>query len=176
MEKRLADDQNLILTGTSGSGKTKQAKALEKILKRPLIDIDAEIVKSAGKEIKDIFADEKLGERHFRNLEAELLRKAVKLKGHIIVPGAGAVCRKENRVVMRTGGLVLWIAPDIAIIQARLAKKKDRPLATNPKAIEERFWERYSLYQDVAHIRVGIEEERPAKEITELILYELGLK
>lgn len=170
------DTRNLVLVGSSGAGKSKQAKAVAAISGRSVFDVDAEIVKSIGMEIPAIFADKMLGEAYFRGLETEFLAKAALQTGSIIVPGAGAVCKEENRIIMRVSGVVLWIDVSLPILQKQLAKKKDRPLALTPEAIAQRFWERRPLYADVADLRVVIDVDVPSSEVTERILRKLGWK
>ena len=173
---KMNDPRNLVLVGSSGAGKTVEAEALATISERSVFDVDAEIVKSVGKDIPAIFADKDLGEDFFRDLETKFLGRAAREGHRIIVPGAGAVCKEPNRILIRLGGFGLWIDPSLRILQKRLRGNKDRPNAQNPADIERRFWERRPLYADVADVRVSFDVELPIEEVTERILHKLGWK
>ena len=87
--------QAIILTGPMGSGKTSVGRLLSAKLGYRFLDLDALIVKQAGKSINQIFADE--GEAAFRDRETAALAS---LKGEdelILSTGGGAVLREENR-------------------------------------------------------------------------------
>ena len=67
--------KNIFLTGMPGCGKTTVARELVSLLSDfCVLDIDEEIVRAEGKSINGIF--EKDGEKYFRNLETEILKKS----------------------------------------------------------------------------------------------------
>ena len=98
------DMTNIVLAGMPGSGKTTVGRELAALSGKPFVDLDAEIVKRAGKPIPDVFAQE--GEGAFRDLETEVLKEACARGGQIIATGGGAVLREENRAAMRRTGQV----------------------------------------------------------------------
>jgi len=63
------------LTGFMGSGKTSVGRKLSTLLSYAFVDLDDYIVKTVGREIKDIFASE--GEAAFRKIECECLGKVL---------------------------------------------------------------------------------------------------
>ncbi len=98
------DQTNLVLIGMPGSGKTTVGRELARLSGKPLVDLDEEIVRKAGKPIPEIFASQ--GEGPFRQLEHEVLTEACSRSGQIIATGGGAVLWSENRAAMRRTGRV----------------------------------------------------------------------
>lgn len=155
----LTGKTNIVFTGMPGSGKSTIGKFLAEKLGREFIDSDAEIVKTAGMEISDIFA--KYGEKHFRDIETEVIKKISALSGVIIATGGGAVLRKENIDALKMNGKIYFLDRPIE----QLLPTPDRPLALNADAIRQRFEERYDIYKSTADCTVpvsGIVEEAAA--------------
>ena len=87
-------DQNLVLVGMRGSGKTAVGKILAQFLDFDFVDLDAELEKSAGAKIPEIVA--KNGWDFFRNLESAAAAKFAARKNLVISTGGGVVLRNEN--------------------------------------------------------------------------------
>lgn len=137
---------NIVLVGMPGSGKTTVGRELERLSGKPLVDLDEEIVRKAGKPIPEIFASE--GEGAFRRLEHEVLTKACSKSGRIIATGGGAVLWSENRAAMRRTGRVY-----------RLRRKlEDLPTAGRPLSqagsLEEMERVRDPLYTAAADMEI----------------------
>ncbi len=149
----VSQKENIVLTGMPGSGKSTVGKALAALLHRPFIDTDEVIVKKAGKEISQIFAE--VGEAGFRDLETEAVRETANGNtGAVIATGGGAILREENiRALKRTGKIYFL---DRAL--EALLPTDDRPLASTVQAIRKRYEERYDRYCSTCHIRVEIDE------------------
>ena len=64
---------NIVLIGMPASGKSTVGRILSKRLSLSLIDTDELIVRRAGRQITEIFAE--VGEAGFRELEAEVIRE-----------------------------------------------------------------------------------------------------
>ena len=73
---------NIALIGMPGSGKTSIGRILAEKLEREFTDSDEEIIKEAGMDIAEIF--ERYGEKYFRDLEAEVIKK-ISLTGSKII-------------------------------------------------------------------------------------------
>lgn len=144
---RLRREQtNIVLVGMPGSGKTTVGKELAALSGKPFVDLDAEIVKRAGKSIPDIFAQE--GEGVFRDLEAEVLKEACARGGQVIATGGGAVLREENRAAMRRTGRVYLLRRRLEDLPTA-----GRPLSQGAK-LEEMERVRGPLYQAAADASV----------------------
>ncbi|HIT79684.1 MAG TPA: shikimate kinase [Candidatus Faecivivens stercorigallinarum] len=156
--------KNIVLIGLSGSGKTAFSKRLAARYGLPLVDMDSEIVKKAGKSINEIFAEQ--GEEAFRQMETECARTCGKLTGTIISTGGGVILREENMQALKQNGLVIFMdrLPE-DILGEDLS---DRPLvADDQRKIYRQREQRYPLYVRYAD---AIVRNCKAKEDTEAAL------
>lgn len=143
-----ADRANIVLVGMPSCGKTTIGKQLAKQLNKPFVDLDAEIVKAAGKPISQIFAED--GEAAFRNLESRITAQVCAESGQVISTGGGVIKRQQNVYALRQNGLVVFIDRSIN----GLVTGGGRPLSTNKEALQQMYNERLPLYQAAAHITV----------------------
>lgn len=137
---------NLVLIGMPGSGKTTIGNALSTLSGKPLVDLDEEIVRKAGKPIPEIFAQE--GEQVFRDLESRVLAEVCAQGGQIIATGGGAILREENRAALRRTGRVYWLRRKLDLLP-----KDGRPLSQRG-SLEEMYRVRSPLYGATADISV----------------------
>ena len=138
------DRTNLVLVGMPGCGKTAVGQALAQLSGRPLVDLDGEIVKRAGKPIPEMFAQE--GEEAFRALEAETLAEVCAQGGQVVATGGGAVLREDNRAAMRRTGRVYFLRRDLDLLPT-----DGRPLS-QAGSLEEMYRARRPLYQAAADV------------------------
>lgn len=126
---------NIILIGMMGSGKTTIGKELSNFLENyKLIDIDEEIEKSTQKKISDIFLQH--GEKFFRILESEKIKKFCSQDNQIISTGGGAFENETNRQTMLSSGIVIYLKTSPEEIFYRIKNEKTnigkkRPLLKN---------------------------------------------
>lgn len=118
--------QNIFLIGPMGSGKTTIGKQLAKMFKLQFYDCDQELERLTGASVSLIFDLE--GEAGFRVRESQLLEQLTARKGVLIATGGGTVCREENRRLLRSRGLVVYLKTSIENQLKRLEKDKSRPL------------------------------------------------
>jgi len=125
--------KNIVLTGFMGTGKTTIGKELSKVLNMKLVDIDAEIEKAQKIKINEIFR--MYGERYFRDIETDMIKKLSKGKNIIISTGGGAVLRDENMEALKENGIIFCLNASTETIMKRTARSEDRPLlkVENPK-------------------------------------------
>ncbi|MBI5639022.1 MAG: shikimate kinase [Nitrospirae bacterium] len=163
--------KNIVLTGFMGTGKTAVGRELARIFGMKVVDIDAEIEKEQGMRISDIFS--RFGERHFRDIETEMIRRISKGENIIISTGGGAVLREENMQALRENGIVFCLDAGPETILQRTGKSDDRPLlkVDNPMAkIKELLDFRMPFYER-AGAMIGTEGKTPvevAEEIAEI--------
>ena len=86
---------NLYLLGFMGTGKSSVGRKVAARLKLKFLDSDAEIEKSAGMQINDIFA--KYGEEKFRQMERDFMESGHPESGCVISCGGGLCCREGCR-------------------------------------------------------------------------------
>lgn len=106
-----AETLNLALIGMPGCGKTTIGHLLAEQTGRPFVDLDAEIVKAAGRPIPEIFAAE--GEGAFRKLETQVLREFSKRSGLVIATGGGIVTTPKNRDLLKQNSRVIFLKRDL---------------------------------------------------------------
>ena len=157
------DRTNIVLVGMPGCGKTTVGRELAKLTGKPLVDLDEEIVRRAGKPIPEIFAQE--GEKAFRDLESRVLAETCAKDGQVIATGGGAVLRPENQTAMRRTGRVYWLRRDLNVLP-----KEGRPLSQKG-SLEEMYRIRKPLYEAAADFRV--DNDQTAAEAAQQIWSEL---
>jgi len=119
-------NQNIFLIGPMGSGKTTIGKQLAKKFGLEFYDCDHELERLTGASVNLIFDLE--GESGFRLRENQLLKKLTAKKGVLIATGGGVVCSEENRRLLRSHGLVVYLKTSIESQLKRLNRDKSRPL------------------------------------------------
>lgn len=145
--KKLACEMmNIVLVGMPGCGKTTIGKELAENHGRKFVDMDALIVKKAGKSIPEIF--EELGEPGFRKIEAEVAKEVGKEKGLVIATGGGVIVTPENHDALRQNGTVVFINRDIDVLP-----KDGRPLSQKNN-LSDMFAKRLPLYRSICHHEV----------------------
>ena len=95
-------EDNIILTGFMGTGKTAVGREWRHGWACPFVDLDDLIVQRAGKAIPKIFAQD--GEPAFRALEAACCAEMAAPTSLVIATGGGAVVNPANREALAVGG------------------------------------------------------------------------
>lgn len=142
---------NIYLYGAPGSGKSTYASRLAAEKGMPIVDLDAEIEKSEGMAISEIFA--RRGESAFREIEKAMLKRVAALKNHIVALGGGALLDDESRALAQSTGRVVFIECDKEELLRRVRLSSARPLlagdaqARLEKLLEERA-AHYALFKE----------------------------
>lgn len=162
-KKIYSEKENIVLTGMPSSGKSTVGKLIAESMGREFIDTDDLIEAEEKKSIPDIFREH--GEKYFRDAETRAIEKVASLCGKVIATGGGAILRKENVRALRENGKIYFIDKPLD----ELIPTSDRPLSSDRTAIEKRYNERYSLYCDIADVKVAVDTDANgvAKKITE---------
>ena len=136
--------RNVVLVGMPGCGKSTVGQALAEKLGKNFVDLDAQIVKTAGKSIPEIFAEG--GEPAFRKLESDVVRQFGMMTGCVISTGGGAVTREENYAPLHQNGVIVHLTRDL-----NLLPKEGRPLS-QATAMEEMWQKRAPMYAAFADL------------------------
>lgn len=168
-------DQHLVLVGMMAVGKTTVARIAAERLGRPLFDSDEMIEQSAGRTVREIFADD--GELTFRALETEMLRIALASDEPAVIAAAGGVVlNPENREALSLANArVVWLSAETATLLARItagvAATGHRPLLDDDPAgtLQRMFDEREALYRGVADVIVVV-DDRSIDEVVAAVL------
>lgn len=154
---------NIYLIGMMGTGKTTIGKLLAQKLGYRFFDTDELVEAVAGKKISVIFAEE--GEKSFRDLESKVLNEVSAYTRSAIATGGGIIQRQMNWSYLRQG-LIIWLDTDFTILQERLAKDRNRPLASQLESLLET---RRPLYAQ-ADLQLKIQEQKAPEEIVNQII------
>lgn len=149
------------LIGYRGTGKSTLAPLLARQLGWNVIDTDAEIERSSGTSIPEIFAG--AGEARFRDLEHAALQSAIGQSRVILSTGGGIVLRPENRALLRAAGPSVWLTAAIDVLADRLSSGS-RPALTTLSLREELrtlLAQRTPLYREVATLTLDTDSESP---------------
>ena len=125
----------IFLIGYMGSGKTKTADALAKILKYSLSDTDKLVEERVGSSIDSIFRKE--GQEYFRDVEKDVLRQTAIFDNIVISTGGGTPCYFENMQWMKENGLTVYLEANPGLLFHRLAtNRENRPLLSSLNDVE----------------------------------------
>lgn len=166
MEKR---QDNLILVGFMGTGKTSTGKICAERLGRPFLDLDDELVRRAGRDIPRIFAED--GEAAFRAMERDLVRELAGKSGLVIAPGGGIVLNPDNIRDFEATGMVICLTASPEWILRRVGADTNRPLLQVEDKlgkIRDLLGKRKPLY-DAIHHQIDTDGLTPA-EVASLAL------
>ncbi|MGC8765227.1 MAG: shikimate kinase [Brevinematia bacterium] len=144
---------NIYLTGYRGTGKTTLGKRLSKKLGMDFVDMDRMIEKKEKRSIEEIFFTS--GEKYFREVEHRVLCELAERTNLIVSTGGGVVLLPENRKIIRSTGIVIYLTADEKTIYERIKDDKNRPPLT-PKPLQEEIKSllatREPLYEELADI------------------------
>ncbi len=149
-------NNNIILIGFMGTGKSTVSKRLAAFTGYEEVDLDSYIEQSEGKTIKDIFAES--GEEGFRSLETKYLLEISQKSSRILSCGGGTPLRNENVDIMKANGTVVLLTATPQSIYARVKDTDDRPLLNGNMSveyIETLMKRREKFYVDAADIIIA---------------------
>ncbi|MBO7149790.1 MAG: AAA family ATPase [Clostridia bacterium] len=145
-------NQNVVLIGMSGCGKTTIGKLVAEKLNREFIDTDLEIVKKDGRDIPTIFKES--GEEYFRDLERQVLSEVGVLSSKVIATGGGIVENGENYFPLKQNGKIFYLQRQIQDLD-----RSGRPLVSSVTAVKKLFERRRQKYLDFADVLIDNNKE-----------------
>src|SRR5215207_3245711 len=126
MDRLSCMDDNIVLVGFMGAGKSSVGRVLARRLGRCLVETDDMITAAEGRSIPQIFAAE--GEAYFRAAEDEVLRLLALKRGEVIATGGGLPCREGRPEALHSLGTVVWLSGDFDTLYERALRGGDRPM------------------------------------------------
>ncbi len=147
----MTSDDNLVLTGFMGTGKTTVGRLVAQKLDREFVDTDLVIEQDHGP-IREIF-ERQGGESGFREIERALARELGQRKGLVIATGGRMLLDPENLEAMSQNGRIFCLVATPEEIYDRVMGDRDvveRPLldVADPKQrIKELLAERAPDYE-----------------------------
>lgn len=162
----------IYLTGFMASGKSTVGPKAAARLGQPFLDLDRLITAHDGRSIPAIFDEE--GEEHFRELEANLLRRTAETDDLVVALGGGALVDDDNRAFAKEHGFVLYLEAPVDTLLDRVADDDARrplleddtgtrlPRADQRTRIEELLEDRRPTYEAAHHT---LDADRPVEAI-----------
>ncbi len=156
--------ENIVLVGMPSCGKTTVGGILADMMCRTLVDTDEVITEMTGRHPSEIIRQD--GEREFRRIETEAVKKVSKMSGIIIATGGGVVTRKENIPLLRQNGRIFYLH----CIPSDLAVTPDRPLSASRSVINAMYEVRHPLYTEAADAVIEVSHKNPPKVAADKVL------
>lgn len=163
-----AEPDRVILIGFMGSGKSTVGRILAGRLGWELADTDALIESHAGAPVKDIFRD--LGERAFRDKEADVLEGLGKRKQLVVATGGGAPAQARNREFFSGAAAIFHLRVSLDVMRRRTGNDAGRPLlALEADALRKLYEDRQPLYESLG-IPIETDGRTPQQVAEEILL------
>lgn len=163
---------NIVLCGMMGVGKSTVGIKVAELTRRRWFDTDTVIADRHGR-ISDIF--EYYGEAHFRELEAEVIRKLSKEDELVISTGGGSMMNHENCELLKQNRKIFFLKASVETLLKRVLIDETRPLLrvnSTDERLKELLAERTPVYEHVADYVVATDDRTPdevAEEIVSLL-------
>jgi XRE family transcriptional regulator, aerobic/anaerobic benzoate catabolism transcriptional regulator len=161
----------IALVGLRGAGKSSIGKELAKRLGVRFVELDELIVREAQMTLSTIF--EIHGERYYRALEREVLRRLLDEGEPLVVATGGSIVTdKETWEMLRSRARTVWLKAtpkehwDRVVAQGDVRPMRDRPRAKNE--LEQLLASRAPLYRE-SEIVVDTSKSTP-REVVERVL------
>jgi len=164
-------NQNIILIGMPGSGKSTVGVLLAKAMGYGFLDIDLVIQQQEGDLLQNII-DTK-GVDYFLEAE-ETAVKSVSCSRHVIAPGGSAVCREGGALHLKRLGPVVYLRVPLEELQRRIHNLDCRGVAMRPgQTLADVMAIRAPLYERYADLIVDSPAGQSLAETANLVLARL---
>lgn len=164
------EDATVWLVGMMGAGKSTVGRVLAQRLHAPYVDIDAEVERSAGCPVAEIF--EREGEPGFRSRERAAIDAWIGTRA-VVALGGGAISQPGAAPRLAASGTVIYLRAGLETLLERLGECTDRPLlagldrTARRRRLEALLAQRREAYES-ARIVVDV-DEGSAEEIAEVL-------
>lgn len=165
--------RNIFVTGFSGSGKTTVSRIAARLLGWTFVDLDEEIARREGRPVYEIIRSS--GLRHFRRIESESGKAAIRMVRAVIAVGGGWPAQPGHMDLLDRGTVSVWLRVSPQTALARVAGSDvPRPLleAPDPAAVAKDLMSRRRSHYRRGHIRIDTDDRTP-DEIVRAILERL---
>ena len=161
--------KSIVLVGMMGVGKTTIGRRLAPKLGLDFLDADDEIEKAAGMRIAELFSQH--GEAHFRQGEAQVIKRLLSGRPIVLATGGGAVINPQTRAIIKSQALSIWMRAPVDIILERATRRKTRPLLMtgDPKATINRLMKERQDYYAEADCHVDAQTGSHTRTVNALL-------
>ena len=135
----------IYLVGFMGAGKSTIGRELALKLKWTFVDLDVEIEESEKRPVREIFQTN--GEAYFRRIESAHIRKIAERSHAVIALGGGAYIDPENRTLLDSTGITVWLQASLKSITQRVKPDGSRPLFMNMDDAQKLYESRVPSYR-----------------------------
>jgi len=163
------------LIGFMGTGKSSVGELLAEKLNFHFYETDKEIEKKASMSISEIF--DKYGEKYFRQLEKDVLERAVLSKENIVLStGGGIVLSAYNRRILKEKTTPILLTATVEEIFKRVKDDSHRPLLTVKQPLEEikLLLEKRNKYYKEFNFKIAT-DDLDLEEIIDIIMKKTGV-
>ena len=149
-----------------GSGKTTVGKRIAQELGYAFVDSDDVVASTAGKSVREIFAQD--GEAVFRQCESEAIKSVLadRQSSVVLATGGGAVISSDNRqLISEQASTVVWLDASVEDLVVRTKSGATRPLLDGDAAttLQSLSSQRSAWYDEVATVRIDTRGKSVAK-------------
>ena len=155
MAESLPLQENIVLVGFMGTGKSTIGRLVARKLRFQMVDTDRLVEDRARMAIHDIFA--RHGEEYFRDRETAVLEMLSTRRRMVVSTGGGIVTQPRNVPLLRQLGWVVRLTADPEAIFDRVSRNQNRPLlkVEDPRETMLKLMaQRQPLYEAVAQFTV----------------------
>lgn len=110
--------KNIILVGLKGTNKSEIGEELARRLKIKFIDTDDIMKRESGLDLSELL--KKIGEKQFRSLENNIIKKILNVSNTVIVVGGGSILNRKNIKALKQNGLV------VSLITSKINFKRNK--------------------------------------------------
>jgi shikimate kinase len=160
--------QLIVLIGPPGAGTSQTGEILAGELGVTFRDTDADVARTAGKPVAEIFIDD--GEDAFRELERAQAEQALREHDGVLVLGSGAVLDEHIQDLL-AGRTVVYLAADFTAVVRHAGLDRPRVvLPGNPRGrLRAMLEERRPVYERLATITVEADGQDPEEAAGEIL-------
>lgn len=137
-------EQNIVLIGMPGSGKTCVGRSIARKTGRAHVDMDRLLEERAGMTCERYIVER--GEESFRDLETRLLEEVARRSGQVISCGGGVVTREANHALLHQNSRIIMLDRDLRELSC-----KGRPVSRREgvRRLAEQRMGTYRAWADV---------------------------
>jgi len=174
MNLRLKSTPGIYVLGFMASGKSTVGRHLAERLGWSFFDLDHEIESAERTTIGEIF--DTRGESEFRRIESQILNQHVAWIEHgrpaVVALGGGAFVAPENRELVMSHGVTVWLDCPFEIVRRRLDLATHRPLARDPAQFAALYQARKEIYR-LADMHIPIAGDDPELAVAAILAHPL---